>query len=105
MNLETFSGKGRNKALFCGVPFLKKAEFDADFLCKIQNAFIFFGRDLAVNVIKGGIPLDLGHGSVLIHDGNVYVISKGIMKVTKDAFSLAHLTGKEKVADDHAASH
>lgn len=102
---QSLARKWRDEAFLSGFAFLKKAAFDADHFRKGKEAFVFLFRDLAVDILKGGIGLDLGHGGVLIHNADQYVISKRVMEVTQHAFGFADLSGKEEVAHNHAANH
>ena len=102
---QSLARKWRDKAFLGGFAFLKEASFDADHFRKGKETLIFLVRDLAVDILKGRIRLDLGHGSVLIHDADQYVTAKRVMKITKHALGFADLSGKEKVAHDHAAHH
>ena len=78
---------------------------NADHFRKGKEPRIFLSRNLAIDILKGGIRLYLGHGGVLIHYADQYVIAKGVMEITQDTLRFAYLAGKEEVAHDHATHH
>ncbi len=77
-------------------PFLPEAVLNTDFLCKIQNFFIFFCCQSPQQGAAGkfGILRQMFHGGILVHNTDIYVISISVMEIPQYSFGIPGLTRK-----------
>ena len=85
-----------------GAAFLEVAVFDAERSRMVEDAFVFKGREAAVEF---GDFAQVAHGCVLVHDTDVNGISEGLPKPVEEAHTFLAVAGQHEVAHEDAARH